>query len=99
MIAITRTASIAPGKAAFAMRFAHAVAKFVKDKHGTNIDVLLPVGGNPNRIAWYWRLEGLEQWEALTGKLMTDKKYMDLVAKNSDAFLAGSIHDEIWRSI
>ena len=99
MIAFTRTASIAPGKAANAMRFGHEVAKYVKEKHGTNLEVLLPIVGNPSRIAWYCRFEGLAQWESLIGELMADKKYMDLVAKSSDAFLPGSLHDELWRTI
>jgi hypothetical protein len=30
---------------------------------------------------------------------MADKDYMDLVAKSSDAFLPGSVHDDIWRTI
>jgi hypothetical protein len=99
MIAFTRTASIAPGKTANAMRFGHDVAKFIKDKHGITLELLLPIGGNPGRLGWYCRFEGLAQWESLIGKLMADKKYMDLVAKNSDAFLPGSVFDELWRTI
>jgi hypothetical protein len=99
VISITRTASIAPGKLVNAVRFAHDVAKLVKDKHAVSIEVLMPVGGNPGRIAWYWRVDGLAQWELLTGKLMADKKYQDMVAKSSDCFIAGSVHDEIWRSL
>jgi len=99
MIAFTRSASIAPGKTADALRFGHDVAKFVKDKHGITLELLMPIGGNPSRIAWHCRFEGLTQWESLIGKLMADKKYLDLVAKSSDAFLPGSVHDDIWRTI
>src|ERR1039458_5090865 len=69
MIAFTRTASIAPGKAANAMRFGHEVAKYVKEKHGTNLEVLLPIGGNPSRIAWYCRFEGLALLQSITARL------------------------------
>jgi len=28
---------------------------------------------------------------------MLDQKYMELIAKSADNFIAGSLHDEIWR--
>jgi hypothetical protein len=99
MIAFTRSASIGPGKTANAIRFGHDVAKLIKDRHGITLELLMPIGGNPGRIAWHTRYENLAQWESLIGKLMADKDYMDLVAKSSDAFLAGSVHDDIWRTL
>lgn len=99
MIAITRTASIAPGKTGDAMAFGHQVAKYIKEKHGTTLEVLMPIGGNPARIAWHARYESLAQWETLTAKLLSDKAYMELVSKHADTFLPGSVHDHIWRTI
>lgn len=99
MIAITRTASIAPGKTREAVAFGHQVAKYIKEKHGTTLEVLMPIGGNPARIAWYLRCESLAQWETLTGKLLADKEYLALTSKHSDTFLAGSVCDHIWRTI
>jgi hypothetical protein len=99
MIAITRTASIAPGKTGDAIALAHQVAKYIKDKHGTTLEVLMPIGGNPARITWHARYESLAQWETLTAKLLADKEYMELLAKNKDTFLPGSVRDEIWRTI
>ncbi len=99
MIAITRTASIAPGKTSSAIAFGHQVAKYIKDKHGVTLEVLMPIGGNPARIAWHTRYESLAQWEALTAKLVADKAYMELTAKHSDTFLAGSVRDSFWRTI
>ena len=99
MITITRTASIAPGKMAGAMAFGHQIARHIKDKHGVSLEVLMPIGGNPSRIAWLARYDSLAQWESLVGKLMGDKEYMETVARNSDNFLPGSVHDDIWRAI
>ena len=65
MISFTRTASIAPGKTANAMRFGHDVAKFIKDKHDITLELMLPIGGNPARIGWHCRFEALAQWESL----------------------------------
>ena len=99
MITVTRTASIAPGKTGNAMAFGHQVANYIKEKHGTTLEVMMPVGGNPARIAWYMRYASLAEWETWTGKLLADKAYMELVSKHSDTFLPGSVHDSIWRTI
>ncbi|MGB8856116.1 MAG: hypothetical protein WCC58_05535 [Burkholderiales bacterium] len=99
MIAISRTASIAPGKTGEAIEMAHKVAKYIKDKHGTTLEVFMPLGGNPARISWHARYESLAEWETLSAKLLGDKKYMDLLSKNKETFLPGSVRDEIWRSI
>lgn len=99
MIAITRTASIAPGKTGDAMAFGHQVAKYIKEKHGTTLEVLMPIGGNPARIAWHTRYESLAQWETLTAKLLADKTYMEIVSQHADTFLPGSVRDNIWRTI
>jgi hypothetical protein len=99
MIAITRTASIAPGKLRAAMDFALQIAKYIKDNHGTSLEVLMPIGGNPNRIAWHARYDTVAQWEALTAKLLNDREYLEIIGRNSETFMAGSVRDEIWRTV
>jgi len=99
MIVITRTASIAPGKTRDAIAFGHQVAQYIKEKHGTTLEVLMPIGGNPARIAWHTRYESLAQWETLTAKLLADKAYMELVSQHAETFLPASVHDHIWRTI
>lgn len=99
MIAITRTASIAPGKTGEAVLFGHQIAKYIKEAHGVALEVLMPIGGNPARIAWHARYDTLAQWESLTGKLLADKAYMELVSKHAATFLPGSVHDHIWRTV
>jgi len=59
MITFVRSALIAPGKTGDAIAFANQVAKHIKDKHGTALEMLMPIGGNPNRIAWHARYESL----------------------------------------
>jgi hypothetical protein len=99
MITFMRSAVIAPGMAGDAIAFANQVAKHFEEKYGTTLELLIPVGGNPNRIAWQARFENLAQWEAIASKLIADADYMGMVAKNSATFLPGSLHDEIWRTI
>ena len=99
MISFFRTASIAPGKAGDAIAYAHKIAKYIEEKHGLKIGVLMPVGGNPYRIGWHAMYPGLAEMEAMTAKLMADPEYMALVAGNAPNMLPGSVLDDIWRTI
>jgi hypothetical protein len=99
MIAFYRTSSIAPGKVASAVAFAKEVAAYITTKTGTEVSVAMPVGGNPNRIGWSTRHESLADFDGVMTALMTDPAYLELISKNSDNFIAGSAHDEIWRVI
>jgi hypothetical protein len=99
MITLYRSASIAPGKTASSYAFAHEIAGYIKDKTGSTVKVAVPVGGNPNRVVWSLQYDNLGALEAQQTKLMADSKYMDMVARASDNFIAGSVHDEIWRAI
>jgi hypothetical protein len=99
MITIIRSAAISPGKTGDALAFAKTIAKHIEEKYGTKLELIMPIGGNPNRIAWLGRYETLAQWETLTTKALTDPEYTALVANNAPNFIPGSVHDEIWRSI
>ncbi|MGC9992958.1 MAG: hypothetical protein ABSD52_11265 [Candidatus Cybelea sp.] len=94
-----RSATIAPGKIGDAIAFANGISKYIKDTYGTDVVVLMPVGGNPSRIAWYANYDSLAQWEDLADKWLRDPSYMEMVAKNSATFLPGSVNDEIWRTL
>ena len=78
---------------------ANQIGKHIKENYGITVELLMPVGGNPNRIAWHAHYESLAQLEALAAKLLADTEYMGTIAKNSGTWLPGSVHDEIWRTI
>ena len=99
MITMIRSAAIAPGKVGDAITFAHKIAKHILDTYGVKLTLSMPIGGNPNRIAWIATYAGVAEWDAFGSKLMSDPDYMAAVAANSATFLPGSIHDELWRSI
>lgn len=99
MVHITRSAAIAPGKAGEAIAFGHKMVKHFKEKHGKDVDLLMPIGGNPNRLAFHSRYESVAGWEEMVSKLFGDSVYMELIAKNSTTFLPGSVNDEIWRTL
>ncbi len=99
MITFFRSAIIAPGKTPKAIEFAKQIAAYVKKSTGVDLNVGVPIGGNPNRIGWSARYESLADWELQMQKLTSAPKYWDLINKNADIFVAGSVHDEIWRTI
>jgi hypothetical protein len=99
MIAFYRNAAIAPGKVGSAIAFAMQIVAYVKDKHGVDLSLAMPMAGNPNRIGWAARYENLAAYETKMTAIHSDAHYRELVAKGSDNFIAGTVHDEIWRTL
>jgi len=99
MIAFYRNAAIAPGKVGSAVAFAHQIAAHVHEKHGVSLSITMPMAGNPNCIGWAARYENLTALEAKMAAITSDPQYKDMVAKGAENFIAGSIHDEIWRTL
>jgi hypothetical protein len=99
MIAFYRNADIAPGQLGSAIAFAQQIVANVKDKHGVELSIAMPVASNPNRIGWAARYEDLAAFEAKMTAINSDPRYRELAAKGSQNFIAGTVHDEIWRSL
>jgi hypothetical protein len=99
MIHFTRTSSVAPGKLADALSFAAEVTEYLGSAYGQKMQVMMPVGGNPHRICWYSSYETLGAMETFQSKTMGDSKYLAILAKAASIFIAGSVHDDIWRSM
>jgi hypothetical protein len=99
MIRFVRTASIAPGKLGDSIAFAKQVSAFVEKQTGVLLGVMLPVAGNPHRIAWRAEYATLAAMEEANSKLMGDPKYLEMLSKGKDLFIAGSLHDAIWRTV
>jgi len=96
MIVFVRTGAIAPGKGVEAWAFAHKAAAYWKKNFKQELQLLRPIGGNPNRIAWSTRYSNLAAFEATTGKAMQDKKYLELLVTAGPLFIPGGIHDALW---
>lgn len=99
MIRFTRTSSIAPGKLGDALAFAKQVSEFLEKEHGQKLEVMMPVGGNPHRIAWRSEYSSLGALEDFQSKTMKDPKYLEILSKAGSIFIAGTAHDEIWRTL
>lgn len=99
MIAFYRNAAIATGKVGSAISFAQQIAAYVKDKHGVELSIAMPVAGNPNRIGWAARYENLAAFETKMTAITRDPHYKEMAAKGSENFIAGTIHDELWRTL
>ncbi len=59
----------------------------------------MPVAGNPNRIGWAARYENLGAFETKMKAITSDPRYQEMAAKGSENFIAGTIHDELWRTL
>lgn len=99
MIAFYRNAAIAPGKVGSAIAFAKQIVAYVKDKHGIELSIAMPIAGNPNRIGWAARYDNLGAFEAKMNALLADPGYMEMITRGGENFIAGTLHDEIWRTL
>lgn len=99
MIYFYRCGTVAPGKLVPAMSFARDIVSLIKSKTGKDVTVGVPVGGQAGRLAWFVEYENLGQLEEFQSKLLQDSEYQALLAKGGENFVAGSMHDEIWRII
>lgn len=99
MIRFTRTSSIVPGKLGEALVFAKQVSDFLEQEHGLKVELMMPVGGNPHRIAWRSEYSSLGALEDFHTKTMKDPKYLEILTKAAQIFIPGSANDEIWRTL
>lgn len=99
MITFVRTAGIAPGKTGAALTFAKEIAAYMKGSYGVELEVLRPIGGNPQRVAWATRYPNLAALETVNNKLVTDARYWEMVNAATGNFIAGSLTDAIWQSV
>ena len=98
MIAFVRVACVKPGKQVAAMTFAKEISAFLKSSYHLDVEVLRPVGGNPQGIAWSTRHADMAAMETFTTKMLADPKYWELANGASECFIAGALRDEIWQT-
>ena len=99
MIRFVRSASIAPGRLGDALAFAKQVSDYIGSHFGVRLEVMMPVGGNPNRVAWRAEYPSLAAMEEMQTKMLADPKYLEIVGKGALNFIAGSVNDSIWRTL
>lgn len=97
MIYFLRSATVAQGKIIGALSFAREIAEYVRTKTGTDVKIGTPVGGQANRIGWFAQYENLAALDTFQTTLLQDSGYLALVTKGGENFVAGSLHDDIWR--
>ena len=97
MITFVRTRSIAPSKIAEAMAYAQQVAKLVNDKYGVPLRLNVPVGGNPDRVAFVSSHANLGEVEDRC--LIAGGRVHAAARRQRSDVSAGATHDELWMSI
>ncbi|MEZ5652943.1 MAG: hypothetical protein R3E87_20610 [Burkholderiaceae bacterium] len=99
MIRFIRTVTMAPGITAQGIGFAHEMAAHLKNTLGLSTQVMVAVGGNPQRIGWYYECEDLAALDQGLQRMNADPTYHQMSSRTTDFFVAGSFEDTIWRSI
>ena len=99
MIRFVRTSSIAQGKVKEALTVAKQISEYMSKTYGVQLEVMMPVGGNPFRIAWRAEYPSLGAMEEVMSKIQVDAQLQEIFAKGSVNFIAGSANDVIWRTV
>ncbi|MES2150726.1 MAG: hypothetical protein V4508_13160 [Pseudomonadota bacterium] len=99
MINFVRTACIVPGKLGEAIHFAKEINEHFARTYDIKLTVQMPVAGNPHRISWLGSYPTLAALEEVQLKLVADQKFAAIVAAGANNFIAGSINDDIWRTL
>ena len=99
MIANVRTVACKPGKTPAALAFARQMAAFLKEGYQIDCEVLTPIGGNPQRIAWSIRYGDLAAMESFFNELTADPRHWELVNGAAECFIPGTTHDSIWKTL
>lgn len=97
MYQFVRTANVQSGKFGEALAFAKEVVEHLAKTHDLQLEVSMPVSGNPYRLCWSNRFENLSQFEEFQTRLMGDAKYREILGKAGSIFISGAGVDEIWR--
>jgi hypothetical protein len=71
----------------------------MKSAYGVEVEVMRPLGGTPQRIAWSARYKDLAAQEVDNTKTLADKRYWAIVGKANETCIAGSMRDTIWQSV
>ena len=97
MILSIRQVQVMPGKMGAARAFAAEITEYVKGAHKMDFEIVRPVGGCPQRVAWVGRYKDLAAYEEAMNKLGGDKRFVELSTKTADVWVPGTMQDEIWQ--
>ena len=104
MIHHRRTLQIAPGRQADAVALAHEWVAIWKEAAGVDVRVSVVATGTLGRLCRSSDYESMGAWEAAQAKVSGSPKGKALMAKamqerhdGMNRFVAGTMHDEIWR--
>ena len=99
MIVLQRQANIASGKMVEAMQWAHKITGIFKEVTGTELEVMVPVGGNPFQLVWRGQYDSMADLEAAMAKTLSSEKYIAEITSAAELFIAGSVKDDIWQTM
>lgn len=79
MFTYVRTNSMAPGQWTRAMAFAHESAAYLSKLLEVGMRISVPMGGDPNVVAWSAEYESMAAIQAATEKMLGDAKFREML--------------------
>ena len=101
MITSVRTANVHDGKLNAAVAWALKVVKYLREKHGAQIQLSRNVGGLVHQIHWVSMHPSLADFEKAFKQFEADEGYTTLLSegRQQGLFIAASIVDHLYESI
>ena len=99
MITSTLSFMVAPGKNMEANEYFHTVVRQVKKITGTDLRVLVQLGGPMGHYVLSSTFDTLSAWEQVRTKLQADVPFQKLVAEagKDGLFIPGSVTTALWQ--
>lgn len=98
MLTAIREVGVFPGKGAAARTLMMDLIALAREIAGVDVEVVRPVGGNPQRIASFTRFKDLAAYEAAWAKIGADPRFAQKMQMTIDVFVPGSMHEVLWQS-
>jgi|APSaa5957512622_1039677.scaffolds.fasta_scaffold121147_1 hypothetical protein len=99
MVYFVRTAKVIGSKSQEAFKWSFKVADFIKNKTGTELELLMNVTGPQSEIHWLARTESVGAFEKSMSQLLADQDYLKMLLEGLEYFVDGSAIDNYFRSV
>ena len=99
MVTFLRNYEVKTGKLPEALALAQEAMGHIKKTYDIDVDIYMPVGGNPLRIGLVAEYENMGEVEAQLGRLAADASWPKIMSKAADLIVEGSVTDEFWKKV
>jgi hypothetical protein len=99
MIYAVRSADIQHGKLADAFEWAVRVAAYIREKFGTDTQVLRNGNGSFYRVHWMTSYDSLGDYEEMMAKIGEDEGYLALIDELREDYFFANVEDNFYATV